>query len=357
MYTKMLSRGEIKLRQECYSSLYTIFNTNPAASSMLLLKALDAAAPDYKLSKAMEAALESIECIEASAGEASIELFASEGMLEVSQALSTNSAATLNAYVNEQFCKHIQEHLTTFADIDDHSEVELRSYGERRHLFKLQLFDQPVIAALQEALPKLEPVLRASVGPDSVLIECSALIVDPGSPNQALHADTLWMTRPEVVAVFIALQDISLDMGPTQMLPKTHTDPAYWQKAIEEGDPERCVSDPEYLQNTLGTPPLHECKISSGTAMVMDTRLLHRGSANRSSKRRTLFYLTFARPDCAKDIPEVPEGTDLDANVSLRRVANSLSYQKIAQDLKSEYGDLVTLQGLTERLASGALMR
>mmetsp|Transcript_98557 Transcript_98557/g.312672 ORF Transcript_98557/g.312672 Transcript_98557/m.312672 type:complete len:90 (+) Transcript_98557:1-270(+) len=89
----------------------------------------------------------------------------------------------------------------------------------------------------------------------------------------------------------------------------------------------------------------------------MDTRLLHCGSANRSSKRRTLFYLTFARPDCARDVPKVPEGLDLDANVSLRRVANSLSYQRIAQALKEEYGDLVTLQGLSRKLASGDLLR
>jgi ectoine hydroxylase-related dioxygenase (phytanoyl-CoA dioxygenase family) len=217
--------------------------------------------------------------------------------------------------------------------------------------------DRPVTAALQELLPKLEPVLKASLGPDCVLIECSALIVDPDSPSQVLHADTMWTPHPEVMAVFVALQDITADMGPTQMLPKTHSDAAYWRKAVEESNPEKILSDPEYLRSVLGTPPLHECQLDSGTAVVMDTRLLHCGSTNRSSKRRTLFYLTFAKPDCAKDIPEVPEGLDLDENVSLRRVANSFSYQKIARALKEEYGDLLTLQGLTEKLASGTFLQ
>lgn len=339
----MSSNDELKLRRACYKSLLTMFKSNPDAPSALILKALDAAAPDYAFNTAMETVFELMESGEESIDLSLPERFASEGMLEMRDVLPVGVTAALNAHVNAQFNE---------SRLD---EADVTSYGKARRHLKLQLFDGPVANALQQALPKLEPVIEAALGPDCILTECTALIVDAGSDCQPLHADTMWTPHAEVLAVFLALQDVTSDMGPTQMLPKTHTDPIFWQKAIEECDPKRILSDPEYLQRALGTPPLHECQIGCGTAMVMDTRLLHCGGANRSNNRRTLFYLTFAKLGCAKDIDDLPEDVDLDANVSVRRIANSLSYQRIAAHLKEEYGSLVTLQGLVQRLSQGDL--
>merc|ERR1711920_105991 len=211
-------------------------------------------------------------------------------------------------------------------------ESELRSYGQDRHLFKLQLLDDPVIAALQEVLPKVQPVLQDKLGGDCILVECSVLIVDPESPCQKLHADTVWSSECETIAIFTALQDVTADMGPTLMLPCTHSDPSIWEKTIKHSDCMRLLTDPKYLDQVLGTPSLKACTVDAGAAMVMDTRLLHCGGGNSSHKRRTLFYLTFTRNFKTHDLIEVSpldDCIDLDADPDIRRIANTLSYRSI----------------------------
>ena len=56
------------------------------------------------------------------------------------------------------------------------------------------------------------------------------------------------------------------------------------------------MSDPSYLKDVLGTPPLAYGTGAQGSAVMMDSRLLHAGSANEShAKRRVLFYFSFQR--------------------------------------------------------------
>jgi len=278
-------------------------------------------------------------------------------MGEVPTAIRKDTASTLLRHVNQQFSEHLQsmrkaENATHIADSEGTSlvdEANLRSYGSDRHLFKLQLLDDPVMEALHQVLPKVQPLVKERLGSDCILIECSVLIVDPNSPCQSLHADTIWTPSCETIAIFVALQDVTADMGPTLMLPQTHSDPSYWQKAIKESETLRLLDDAEYLQEVLSTPPLKACTVSSGTAMVMDTRLLHCGGANCSAARRTLLYLTFTK---SKDFQELPsenlleDGVNLDADPDIRRIANTQSYRELARALHAEYGDMVTLQGL-----------
>merc|ERR1712159_974952 len=77
-------------------------------------------------------------------------------------------------------------------------------------------------------------ILEQRVSLEGELVELACVITDPGAARQAVHADTLCETTsatllgPSVscsplVSVFIALQDISLAMGPTILCPATHT--------------------------------------------------------------------------------------------------------------------------------------
>ena len=48
-----------------------------------------------------------------------------------------------------------------------------------------------------------------------MLQEIACLISEPGSKFQPLHPDTPFSTIPSLYACFVALQDVTLEMGPT----------------------------------------------------------------------------------------------------------------------------------------------
>ena len=117
------------------------------------------------------------------------------------------------------------------------------------------------------------------------LYELAALISDPGSQRQPLHSDFPYREGEgaAIVVAFVALQDVEPDMGPTDIIPRTHTAEAH---ARFNGG-ERLALIREY-PNTLGV-------LGSGDSNVIDARTLHCGGGNDSLKRRVLFYCSFLR--------------------------------------------------------------
>lgn len=47
------------------------------------------------------------------------------------------------------------------------------------------------------------------------------MITDPGSDRQCIHSDIPFHNDPQIYSAFVALQDITVDMGPTEFLPAT----------------------------------------------------------------------------------------------------------------------------------------
>ena len=60
---------------------------------------------------------------------------------------------------------------------------------------------------------------------DGELTQLSAVISEPGSPQQTRHCDTEMVERRGdcLYTLLVALQDITLDMGPTMLWGGTHT--------------------------------------------------------------------------------------------------------------------------------------
>lgn len=122
---------------------------------------------------------------------------------------------------------------------------------------------------------KLGELLNSLVTPDGTLVELSALTSYPGAETQRLHADTPY--RPGdalLVCVFIALDDIELDMGPLEII----------------------------LQSSRGRPVKEDSvvfpmTVGCGDAVLMDSTAIHRASANTSqNKARPVFYFSFQSP-------------------------------------------------------------
>jgi len=113
---------------------------------------------------------------------------------------------------------------------------------------------------------------------------------DVGSQRQVIHPDTPFIDGkgPVLYTCFIALQDVTLDMGPTTWLPRTHTKEAH-----------AAFKDVYCKDELVKTQPAVLGLLPKGSCGIFDSRLLHCGTANRSNegKSRALFYFSFKNPE------------------------------------------------------------
>ena len=133
--------------------------------------------------------------------------------------------------------------------------------------------------------------------------ELSTMTSDPGASRQKIHPDTPYTEKPILFTVFVALQDVQEDMGPTLFLPGTHTKQAH-QKFLSGDENVRKA----FLSEAHFSTPL----LRKGDAQVMDSRILHAGLGNHDSmgRRRRLFYFTIQNPRCSSsDFIGIPKGS------------------------------------------------
>ena len=116
--------------------------------------------------------------------------------------------------------------------------------------------------------------------------EFSSLISDPTSSSQSIHPDSRYTEHAPIWTVFVALQDIHNDMGPTVFLPRTNTLACHemWKKSPH--DKEQWLASCQYRRSSL----------RKGDCAIMDSRLFHFGGANESQTRRVLLYFTIQNP-------------------------------------------------------------
>lgn len=130
--------------------------------------------------------------------------------------------------------------------------------------------------------------MQKLLGKDAVLYELSCLMSDPNSQRQVVHPDTPCSSTdedPVLYTCFVALQDITIDMGPTTWIPKTHT--LEMHQKFQESDSTK--------DQLLSTQPSVLGLLPQGSCAIFDSRVLHCGGANSSfeKKSRALFYFSF----------------------------------------------------------------
>ena len=206
--------------------------------------------------------------------------FAREGMLRV------------NGVVSLETCARLREQLD--GQLDEARTVQGGFVPAERRWDVFLPVDESILGVLAEAIGKLRPLIDQLFAPDAALCELSALITDGGSPRQGLHYDTgMEADAPLLMTCFVALQDISEEMGGTVMLPRTAHAAAHQQLAQVD---EEQLGDMRGAAATVGALkdlPVVRCAIGAGDVVLMDSRLLHCGGANTSAaSRRRLFYFT-----------------------------------------------------------------
>lgn len=148
-----------------------------------------------------------------------------------------------------------------------------------------------VVDALKEMVASVGGLLEPFVSRSGRLVDLSCMISDPGCEFQPLHADTS-MERVKFT-VFVALQDVTKEMGPTFLCPETHNFESHAALDVMKKMP---VPHEEMLERFGAVPALCNC----GDIFIMNSQLLHCGGghlpADLGGRRRRLLYVTWHLP-------------------------------------------------------------
>lgn len=247
------------------------------------------------------------------------------GLVRINNCISTAAAAALLDHLDERL---IEARANLAATPNDHGATKFIGNVRRpinRTDLKFEVLP-PVAAALAEALAPLRAVCSDVLGADAELFELGAFISDPKAPRQGVHPDTQFTPDALACSTLIALQDIDESMGPTEFLPGTHhaaahtalqtrtkrvVEPALTPAqlaakqraralAILKGGGSQAEVPGAVDATTMGarerllrSTPRQLGTMRVGDAVMFDTRVLHCGGANTSSRRRVLFYFSF----------------------------------------------------------------
>jgi len=154
----------------------------------------------------------------------------------------------------------------------------------------------PLLNALQALLGSngsLHACYENLVTNQGEFYELAAVITDPGSNRQQVHPDLPFQKDCPLYVIFLALQDVNEDMGPTTFLLKTNS----------QKENERFFNHSE-KDEQLSTADCRLSTLKKGEAVLFDARVLHCGNANHPEKgsTRVLFNFSFRNPQVTKDL-------------------------------------------------------
>jgi hypothetical protein len=191
---------------------------------------------------------------------------------------SRDGAQILPRVVSPALCDAVRAQ-TVREERDESAERgDINESGEDRWDIHLPL-EGAMRDMLSEVWAKHWPTFVAALGvraPDDIsLVELSCLVTKPGAPAQSWHRDTdeQGASATRLLSVGIALQDITADMGPLEVVAGTHRDPT-------NGEP-----DP---------PVVTKMTCRKGDGILWDSTLFHRGGANSGSADRFVAYFTLS---------------------------------------------------------------
>jgi Phytanoyl-CoA dioxygenase (PhyH) len=146
--------------------------------------------------------------------------------------------------------------------------------------------------ALQELLGErgtLRSLYETLVTRNGEFYEFAAVITNPGSDRQQIHPDLPFRNTAPLYVIFVALQDVTLAMGPTTFLLGSHTERET-----------RRFNDSSQRDALLATSTSRLALLNQGDAVLFDARILHCGNANHATQHggatRCMLNFSFRNP-------------------------------------------------------------
>lgn len=193
--------------------------------------------------------------------------FRESGAIRLHRAVPLGMHAELDGHYRRRYARELAG--TTKADL--------------RPLFTVDVegpFNRPAFYAN----PLVYPIIARLLGSDCILGACSSVVSFPGAPAQFTHRDSESLygdytfdvgLPPYALTVLLPLVDANEETGSTEVWPASHKEPS--------------------LEKVCARPPLHPL-VPKGSVMLTDSRVVHRGAANRSSATiRPIVYCSYHR--------------------------------------------------------------
>jgi ectoine hydroxylase-related dioxygenase (phytanoyl-CoA dioxygenase family) len=201
------------------------------------------------------------------------QVFSSKGVVVIENAFAPELVASLkNAFMTD-YARHLVDRET-----DETLEV-----GDKRIMVAVEV-NGPFNTPRLYANPFVFPLVQDMLGEECVLGSFGAVTAFPGAEDQHIHRDHPFLFDEEsidtlmpayAVNVIVPLVDIDEHHGTTRVWPGSH-------RVWPEGEARKLPSEDLVAQ--------------VGACILIDYRLFHGGTANRSEQMRPLLYVIYQRP-------------------------------------------------------------
>ena len=202
--------------------------------------------------------------------------------MSFAERFAENGWLKIGGIFRPQFIDRLREEFERqFTDLTDRKGGH-RGYlnvGDERMMLSVRLTG-PYLDAELYANPLLLKMLRQLLGDNMLIDNFTCVIALPGAGEQRLHRDhpDLFPEKPEIggelapyaITVVIPLVDLTSETGTTRIFPSTN-----------------CGREP-----TSEELPY----IARGDCFLMDYRVRHQGTPNRTGAERPILYIVYTRP-------------------------------------------------------------
>ena len=136
---------------------------------------------------------------------------------------------------------------------------------------------------------------------------------DKGSGHQAIHTDVPKLFADDwwVMNAVIVLDDITLENGPTRVIPGSHHWAPVNVATVNMGDwtpPETLpAEDQARIPHDLEAPHPDEILVTApaGSIMIMNSSLWHSGTLKKDASHRRVLHLTYTRRDLPQQLTQI----------------------------------------------------
>ncbi len=198
--------------------------------------------------------------------------FRDNGVLLIENAFST-------AFIDKLHAAYTDEYRAYFLDLDYPDALNV---GDKRTMITVA-FAPPFNDPDLYASPLVLPIIRRLLGERCILGSFGSVTSLPGSDLQHMHADHPRLfdddpvdaaMPPFAITMIVPLVDLNETNGTTRVYPGSHKAPIPTAKSMAHCDP----------------------VASRGACLLMDYRLFHGGTPNRSAAVRPILYNVYYRP-------------------------------------------------------------
>jgi ectoine hydroxylase-related dioxygenase (phytanoyl-CoA dioxygenase family) len=201
------------------------------------------------------------------------QVFASKGVVAIENAFAPTFIVSLTTAFTTHYARHLVE-----LETDETLKVD-----DKRILVPVDVVG-PFSTPYLYANPFVFPLVQDILGKECILGSFGAITALPGAKDQHIHRDHPFLFQDEAldtampayaVNAIIPLVGVNEHQGTTRVWPGSH-------RVWRDGEARQLPSEDPAL-------PIGSC-------ILMDYRLLHRGTANHSEQVRPILYVIYHRP-------------------------------------------------------------